>query len=349
MGQKKLLLLLFYFGLNFGSLAQDITSDFKKIDTAYLTPHPEKFNLRLYVSRKYTDIVFNGPDRSYKFEPNSGLNLGVGFTYQTFTLNLAAPLGFMNPNRIDDWPSFLDLQSHIYPKNWIIDLFGQFYRGYRLDEGFLLNSENEYLREDMRMMLLGVNANYVFNGDRIALSAAYNQSSIQKKSAISPFIGFEAYGGFMKGDSLFLPSNENLPINYRQVDYFQLGPNAGFSSTLVFLGGFYLTAVASANLSFGYSAWMDDDKFSRWGFVPTYFLRGFLGYNGEKFSINGNYVWKNLNLVKNQGFDQELNTGNYRINLIYKLSPSENFRRKFNKINPVIWVSSLFGKNEESK
>lgn len=318
-----------------------------KVDTTYIEDHPEKMNLRLYISRKYTDfVVRNGPaDRIYRFEPNSGINLGVGFTYQKFTLNLAFPVAFLNPNRIKDWPSFLDLQSHIYPRRWIIDLFGQFYRGYTLDASYLQSSDEDYLREDIRLMLLGVNANYLFRGERISLSAAYNQSSIQKKSGFSPFVGFETYGGFMKGDSLFLPPAENVSnLNFSQANYFQFGPNAGLASSLVFGRGFFFTAVASANLSFGFSDWQNSEKFTRWGVVPTYFLRGYFGYNGERFSLNANYVWKNLNLVPNQAFDQAINTGNFRVNMIYKISPSERFKTKFNKVNPTEWIAKLLKK-----
>ncbi|MHA7131949.1 DUF4421 domain-containing protein [Algoriphagus namhaensis] len=334
---------------NSGASAQEVLKK-PKIDSAYIEPQPDKMNLRLYISRKYTDfIVRDGPlERNYRFEPNSGINLGLGFTYQKFTLNAAFPVGFLNPDRIKDWPGFLDLQSHIYPRRWIIDLFGQFYRGYTLDESYLQNSEEDYLREDIRLMLLGVNANYLFRGERISLSAAYNQSSIQKKSGFSPFIGFEVYGGHMKGDSLFLPPNEGLELlNFSRVNYFQIGPNAGLASSLAFGNGFYFTAVASANVSVGFSDWRNNDQFKKWGFVPTYFLRGFFGYNGERFSLNANYVWKNLNLVRNRAFDQAINTGNFRINFIYKIQPSDRFKDKFNKVNPALLLARWVTGNPE--
>lgn len=342
-------LILLLFGLPVFSQAQTKIV-LPKTDTAYVKDQPDNLNIRVYLSRKYTDfVVRNGPrDNVYTFEPNSGLNLGLGFTYQKFTLNAAFPVAFLNPDRIKDWPSFLDLQSHIYPRRWIIDLFGQFYRGYRLDESFLASSEEDYLREDIRLMLLGVNANYLFRGERISLSASYNQSSVQTTSGFSPFVGFEMYGGFMKGDSLFLPRSEDVgALNFREVNYFQFGPNAGLASSLVFGNGFFFTAVASANLSFGMSNWTNQDEFRRWGVVPTYFLRGYFGYNGDRFSLNANYVWKNLNLVTNEVFDQAINTGNFRINFIYKIQPAAPFRNEFNKFNPVKWIERWTGPKSE--
>jgi len=68
-------------------------------DTTYVEIHPEKINLRLYLSRKFTNFVVKVPADNwrYVFEPNSGLNLGVGFTYENFTLNLAFPVSFLKP------------------------------------------------------------------------------------------------------------------------------------------------------------------------------------------------------------------------------------------------------------
>ena len=149
----------------------------------------------------------------------------------------------------------------------------------------------------------------------------------------------------MKGDSLFLPPTENVSaLNFSEVNYFQFGPNAGVASSLVFGKGFFFTAVASANMSFGFSNWQNVQEFRKWGFVPTYFLRGFFGYNGENFSLNANYVWKNLNLVPNRAFDQAINTGNFRVNMIYKINPSERFKTKFNKVNPTEWIAKLLKK-----
>jgi hypothetical protein len=306
-------------------------------DTTYIESHPEQINLRLYLSHKFTNFVVRVPEenRRYVYQPNSGLNLGVGFTYQNFTLNLAFPVGFLNPNRYKDWPRFLDLQSHIYSRKMIIDLFGQFYGGYSIQQKYLKNSTVDYLREDMRLNSVGINFNYLFKGERISIAASFNQSAIQKKSAFSPFVGFEVYGGGMKGDSLLLPSSENLDIlNFKRSSYFQFGPNTGAAATLVFGKGFFVTAVGSVNLSVGYGEWENTIEQKKWGAVPTYFIRGFVGYNNRKFSVNANAVYKNLNLINSGPFDQAVNTGNIRFNIIYKLDAGPKLEKGFRKVNP---------------
>ncbi len=307
-------------------------------DTTYIEAHPEQINLRLYLSRKFTNLVVDVPDekRRYVYQPNSGLNLGIGFTFQNFTLNMAFPVGFLNPNRYEDWPRFLDLQAHVYPRRMIIDFFGQFYQGYSIQKGLFKNPSEDYQREDMKLTSIGLNFNYLFRGERISLAASYNQSAIQKKSAFSPFVGFEAYKGSMKGDSLLLPSYENPDaLNFKRSSYFQFGPNSGLAATLVFGKGFFVTLVGSVNLSIGYGEWENTFEIRRWSTIPTYFVRGFVGYNNRKFSVNANAVYKNLNLMKVGPFEQAVNTGNIRFNIIYKLNAGPKLDKNFKKVNPL--------------
>ncbi|GMQ31319.1 DUF4421 domain-containing protein [Algoriphagus confluentis] len=307
-------------------------------DSTYIEKTVDQMILRTYVSRKYTNLDYGKSVGLY--EPNSGLNLGVGITYQRFTLNIAAPFGFLNPNRIEDWPQFLDLQLHSYPQNWIFDLFLQFYRGYTLSD--FQDSGAEYRRRDLRLVKLGLSANYLFNGEKFSFEAAFHQSEIQKRSAFSPMLGFEVYRVRISGDSLLIPEELGVPGNYSRGDFFQIGPSAGLAGTLVFGNGFFITGAASANLGLG-TGKADENKDSRAiSLMPGYNLRGFAGYNGRKFSINGSYVFKNLLLAEIQGISQEANTGNYRVNLVYKIHPGPKLDKTFTKFNPRQILKRMF-------
>jgi hypothetical protein len=308
------------------------------VDTTYIKESPEKMILRAYISRKYTELNYGEPIGVY--EPNSGLNLGVGFTFQKFTLNVAVPVSFLNPERQKDWPGFLDLQSHIYGNSWIIDLFGQFYRGYIIKD--FKGSQEDYLRRDIRVVKLGVAASYLLNGDKLSFEAAFHQSAIQKKSAISPMFGFEAYRVRISGDSLIIPEEtQAIPGNYERGDFYQVGPNAGLAGTLVFGKGFFLSGAASGNLGLGFSKANQDKETRNVELMTGYFLRGFAGYNGNRFSINGSYVYKHLNLAKQAEIQNSANTGNYRINLVYKITPGPKFVKTYSKFNVVQILNRL--------
>ncbi|MBN7811784.1 DUF4421 domain-containing protein [Algoriphagus sp. H41] len=300
------------------------------VDTAYVRELPTKMALRTYLSKKYTEINYGQELGIY--EPNSGLNLGLGMTFQKFTLNIGVPYSFMNPNRIKQWPASLDLQAHAYPNRWIFDFFGQFYNGYTMKEGNAVGED--YLREDVSVVKLGLGANYLFNGDKISLEAAFLQSAIQKRSAFSPMFGLEVYRVRISGDSLLIPTEMPLAGNYQRADFYQVGPSGGLVGTLVFGRGFFLTGAASANLALGISKGDQNKETREVGLVPSYFLRGFAGYNGERYSINVNYLYKHLNLAGQQDVSQSTNTGNYRLNLIYRIQPGPKFTEVYTKLNP---------------
>lgn len=324
---KCLILILF-----FANLSTHLRAQSEGIDTAYIQDQPEKMIFRYYLSRKYTELNYRNQETRY--EPNSGLNMGVGVSFQKFTLNIGFPVSFLNPDRKEDWPSFLDLQSHMYPNSWIIDLFGQFYNGYFIKD--FQNPGQDYLRKDVEVVKLGVSGSYLLNGDKLSFEAAFHQTAIQKKSAFSPMLGFEVYHVRIKGDSLILPEPAG-PIsgNYEQAHFLQVGPNAGVAGTLVFGKGFFLTGAASGNLGLGLSKADKNKETRNFELMTGYFLRGFAGYNGERFSINGSYLHKQLNLAKQQDIIQSANTGNYRINLIYKINPGPKLTKTYTKFNPL--------------
>lgn len=305
-------------------------SQTKGIDTTYIKTSPETMALRAYVSRKYTELGYG--NRVGLFEPNSGLNMGVGVSFQKFTLNVAVPVSFLNPNRQEEWPRFLDLQAHMYPNKWIIDIFAQFYNGYFIRD--FQNSGEDYFRRDIKAIKLGLSASYLLNGEKVSLEAAFHQTAIQKKSAFSPMVGFEAYRVRISGDSLVVPEEFQIPGNYRRADFYQFGPSAGLVGTLVFGKGFFLTGAASGNLGLGFSKADQDKETRQVNLMTGYFLRGFMGYNGERFSINGSYIHKQLNLAKQEDIIQSANTGNYRINVIYKINPGPKFTKTYTKFNP---------------
>ncbi len=310
-------------------LQTGILSAQSKWDSSYVAEEPEVLVLRTYLSHKYTALYF--PSEDLRYQPNSGLNMGIGFTFQNLTLNLAFPPGFLNRSREPDFPRFFDLQGHIYPRNWVIDFFGQFYKGYRIPDGIV--EGQPYLRPDLDLLKVGIHANYIFKGDKISIPAAVHQSAIQKKSALSPLVGFEIYRVRIGADSLIFPSQLAPKMNYQSADFLHLGPNAGLIGTLVLGKGFFATGSFSGNLGLG-STWNSDAAGANWNLSWGYHARAYLGYNGPRFGVNVNYVYKTLALQPLEDWRQEVQTGNYRLVLVYKLRPSEKFASTFSKYNP---------------
>nr|WP_255806919.1 DUF4421 domain-containing protein [Belliella alkalica] len=320
------------------ALKQEVFAQNDK-DSVYYEKFPDQLTTRVYTSRKYTSFLLNDRrgDQKLRFEPNSTLNLGVGATYNGLTLNIAYGFGFLNPDKGTGDSKYLDLQAHAYPKNLVIDLFLQFYKGFYADLDGLSNQTDPFLiLPEMRVRKIGTNVQYLFNGDKLSLRAAFLQSEWQKRSAGSPLVGFEVYGGLVDNDRLilpigFLPSESR---NFSSSRYFQFGPNVGYTHTFVILKHFFITGSASTNLSLGHqSISFENETEKRWALNSNLFLRGFVGYNSKKWSVNANYVHNRVNLTRNSEFDNTLMTGNYRINFVYRILPGPGLKRYLDAVD----------------
>ncbi len=300
-----------------------------KWDSSYVVEEPEILVLRTYLSQKYTGLNF--PNENLRYLPNRGVNNGIGLSYKKFTLNVAIPFVFLNKKIEPEYPRFFDFQGHIYPRKWVIDFFWQDYKGYRVPEG--LEGGQNYIRSDLEVFKAGIHANYMFNGNKISLPAAVHQSAIQKKSALSPLVGFEFYRVQVGADSLIFPSQLSPQQNYQSADFLHLGPNAGLIGTLVLGKGFFATGTFTGNLGVG-STWNSDLAGANWNLSWGYHARAYLGYNGPRFGVNVNYVYKTLALQPLEDWTQEVQTGNYRLVLVYKIRPSQKFASTFSKYNP---------------
>lgn len=302
-------------------------------DTTFYVSYRKSLTTRLYTSRKYTSLVLqdNLSDTRMRFEPNTNLNLGVGASFNDFTLNIAVGFPFMNPNRDRVDGSYLDLQGHVYPKNLVIDFFGQFYNGYYLQRvnGESVNDPDILTFPDMRVRKFGANVQYLFNGDKLSLKSSFQQTGWQKRSAGSLLGGFEMYGG-KAGNPYPIPFEPDNPLSreFTEVSFFQFGPNIGYAATLVVKRHFFLTGFVSSSMSFGYSNLEQNISSSKnWNVTNTFFLRGFAGYNGPVWSINANYVHANLGLPKVDDFANQLMTGNYRINFVYRFDVGPKLKK----------------------
>jgi hypothetical protein len=294
-------------------------------DTTYYVNFRKLLTSRVYVSRKYTSLFVRGINDGSRMalEPNSTLNLGVGATYNDFTLNLAYGFNFLNANRDEVDTRYLDLQAHIYPKNWVIDLFGQFYDGFFLSsyDGPLTDVTSRLAFPDMEVRKFGANVQYLFNGEKLSLKAAFLQSAWQKKSAGSFVTGIEFYVGSANDDNDILGELIPEPLSFKRVNFFEFGPNLGYVHTFVIAKHFFITGMVSGNIGLGNTTISSDgQREGQWGINPNYFLRGFVGYNGPLWSINANYVHNNVRIEEARNFVTDFRTGNYRINFVYRFN-----------------------------
>lgn len=303
-------------------------------DSTFVKEYRDKIHLRGYTSRKYTALLIHdirSGDR-WRMEPTSTLNAGVGFTYGDMTLNLAYGFGFLNPLLELGKTRYLDLQAHVYPKNWIIDTFGQIYNGFYFKNP-PLNQENQLddFYSGHRLRKFGINIQHVFNGEKLSLKSTFLQTGWQKKSAGSFLLGGEAYVGKSWGESGLIPAT-SIP-SIEEINFIQFGPNGGYAHTFVIAKHFYVTGVFSTNIGINKLS-MDNgaNTLNSWNLRPNFFGRGFIGFNNDRWAINAAYLMNWIRLGAINSYEFSSITGIYRIHLVHRLSPGPKLQPKIKKL-----------------
>ena len=278
----------------------------EKIDTAYIKSYKEKLIIRTYAITKYNKLSFidNATGSQFNFEPNTNVNLGLGFNYKWMGLNAAFNFPMINndDDKLGD-TRFLDLQADFYGRRHLFNLIFQDYKGFRLTKSNLILpqiSVNDTLfskRSDINTRAFGLNGFYNFNNKRFSFLSSFIQNEWQKRSAGSFFIGGYFSWLRMKSDSTFVPDiyQNNFPLfkNVKRSQFSNLGISAGYAHTFVFLEHFFITLSGAAGIGGELSTASADnsnDFFWQEASVNySAFTRGAVGYNTDSIHLGLNF------------------------------------------------------------
>ncbi len=305
------------------------------VDTAYVRTFPRHVVGRLFLAQKYTNADLLAPSESprLKYRPNTKLNLGVGATYGPLTVNLGYGFGFLNNDTEKGRTRSLDLQSHLYTRKWVIDLFGQFYNGYYLAPQGTATPDPDayYQRPDARLRLFGLSGYRIFNPRRFSYRAALTQIEWQRKSAGSWLAGLELYTGTFRGDSSLVPGAlaAEYPQPYvREIRFVKFGPGGGYAYTQVIKKRFFVTGSLTLNLNLTFS-----DETSEAGSVdafslrPNLLLRAVAGYNSNRWIASVAWVENSVTVGSREfQYGYLLRTGTYRLTLARRFVAGKRLR-----------------------
>lgn len=306
-----------------------------EVDTAYVRLYPHYLVGRAYLSQKYTnvDLLPSTDLARLKYRPNTSLNLGVGATYGPLTLNLAYGFRFLNPDAAKGRTRYLDLQSHVYTRRWVIDGFGQFYTGYHLaPQGFAADPDAYYYRPDARLRFVGLSGYRISNPRRFSYRAALVQNEWQKRSAGSWLVGADAVAGTFGGDSSLVPGR--LAGQYprplaQEVRFVKFGPGAGYAHTFVARRHFFAMASLTANLNLTLSR--ETSEAGQTGSVslrPNALYRLVAGYSDGLYNVN--LAWVNSTTAvggADLAYAYLMRTGNYRLTVARLFVPGKRLRK----------------------
>lgn len=289
-------------------------------DTSYYTTYQRKITTRFYFSKKFANIevpALNDPN--FQYNSNTQINMGVGATYNNWSLNLAYPFGFLNNDDEKGKTKSIDLEMHVYPYKWAIDVLGILHKGLYTDpKGYGGSDGNYYYRKDARLLIAGVGAYRVPNVEKFSYNAAMIQSEWQKKSAGSFLYGGEAYYAYLKGDSSFIPqlhSNDFAQNGIDKMQFFTIGAGAGYAYTLVIQKRFYLTGsfIANMDVNFATEHYGTEER-KKTALHPSFIYKAAVGYNFDQWNVSANFAGNTL-WIKTLTADDPYRVpiGNYRL------------------------------------
>jgi hypothetical protein len=308
-------------------------------DSTYFRKYADQITCRFYFSRKYTRLLIGNKESGFEldYRPNTTLNMGVGATYKSLTINIAYGFPFLNQTADRAKTRYLDLQAHIYGNKFNVDFFGQLYNGLYLNprgKGTLNNSY--YVRPDLKLREVGLSCEYVFNHRRFSYRASYLQNEWQRKSAGTFLLGAEAFVGWAYADSSVFPTRIPLANAPRatQVQFYEFGPNAGYAYNLVIAKHFFISGAFSVGFDYNRTSYWSTIKTTTVeGFSPNTNLRFFAGYNSARNALSFTYTSSVVSLLAVTSYYISINTGNIRFNYIRRFSGGPRLRKVLHKID----------------
>jgi hypothetical protein len=300
-------------------------------DSSYYETYPDKITARLYLSQKYVHLNFPGRSgNKLEYEANPKLNLGAGITLKGFSVNVFYGFSFLNTDDEKGKTKGLDVQLHLYPKKWTIDLLAVFPKGFHLEpKGYAMsNANNYYYRPDVRFNLVGLSAYRVPNKERFSYRAAILQTEWQKKSAGSILFGGQAYYGVMKGDSALVPKRVEsgfAQAGITDVNFLSIGPGIGYAYTLVIEKHFFITGSVVGNLDINFTTEKSSVKNNKVAINPATVYKAALGYNGSMWNVSANWTGNGI-WLQGASFEKDYfwPTGNYRFVIARKFGMTKH-------------------------
>ncbi len=268
-------------------------------DSSYYETYPHTVKGRIYLSQKYVHLNFPGKSDNVdhlEYKVNAKLNAGIGVSWHGISFSIFYGASLLNKK---DEPKGktkgLDLQLHVFPRKWAIDLLLIFPKGYYLDpKGFASADPNTYYqRPDLHQSLIGMSAYKVPNKRKFSYRAAISQTEWQKKSAGSLLYGGQAYYGVIEGDSALVPTSvqSDYPeAGIKKINFISIGPGIGYAYTWVIGDHFFVTGSMVANFDVNFVHEHGTEKKKNVSLNPAEVFKAAIGYNSSNWSISANWV-----------------------------------------------------------
>lgn len=301
-------------------------------DSSYIISYYNNITLRTFFVNKYSGFsVFH--KHRINYASNNPIGVGLGAVYKIYNINLTVSTPVPEVYESGRGKSrTIDLNSSIYGRRWVFDLYLNLYKGY-------YTPHPEYsryiLRSNLHNSTLGVNAHYLFNAERFSYRAFRVNDEWQHKSSGTFFLSLAAfYNDLYDADRIGLIPEEysgGLPpsSNIYRKQSIAAGPGGGYAYNFVFNKNWFLLLSFSGRLMLDYGieqALAGDDRHPIGLHAGTTML-GAIGYQTEYWGINiSGSNTRNQYSTDLLAKDYSTHIGYFKLNFLYRLPHSKATR-----------------------
>ncbi len=295
-----------------------------------------QFLLRIYSIYKSNNVDISKDGSTLKFRPNGPFSIGLGFNYKFIGLGISygAPVTKQSKDKYGNTQR-LDLQFSVISKSFGVDAHLQAYKGYYISNpGDFINWNEKYYPQlpDMRVLTLGLNAFYLFNGNKFSYRAAFKGNQIQKKSAGSIAAGLFGTFDEVRTDNGFVPKglvdSTDVTLDLKSFQAFTIGVSVGYMYTFVIKQGFFISLAGVPGIGYRHYQIKDIDNKEDFDNQLTIHLAGkiAIGYNWKKYMISLN---TNLNLrnYKYKSYELSMSTEHLKLTFAIRFQTKASKKR----------------------
>lgn len=271
------------------------------VDTSFIKKYEQRRTITAFFARKSINLKNQG----YTLQPNSPLNLGLGYSVQNTKVNFEASLIGIRLASKDKYGKthVIDLEAHNYGRHMVIDVFFQRYRGFYHEDK---NTKVIRLSPDLYVQRIGGEATYLFNSKQLSARAAFQQKEKQIKSA----------GSFVLGGGLYYTHLNNsrdtaAAAHLKQFSNYQLGAGAGYAYAWVINRRFQLSGIATMGANAG-NNWQAIKK-GDIKFYPRVFARFSMGYLQPAWGLYFSTIIHNDRFYPETNDRLDLSTVNFQL------------------------------------
>jgi hypothetical protein len=304
-------------------------------DTGYYETFWHHVTARLYVAQKYTHFTMpsSASSNDLQYVANPKLNLGIGVTWRNLSLNVFYGFAYLNNKAtVKGKTKGLDLQIHLFPRKWVVDLLVVMPKGFHLNpKGFAASDPTKYYyRPDVKERVFGLAAYRLPNKEKFSYRAALINNEWQKKSAGSLLYGLHAYYIIMEAnaeDSLLVPKKVQSLFpklaGITESRFITVGPGIGYAYTLVIKKHLFImaSAVLHADLNIMTEEHGETDSKKNTNVAAAVVYKAAVGYNSNNWGFSASSSGNNFWAKGSSSQKYNLMGGALRFSLTKKIGP----------------------------